>query len=251
MRLAELQRLFVAQLTDSDVPADRTWLEQLARDRTQVYRGNMIGAQISALEAVFPILGKILGSACLGAILHDFASQHPYLQRDLSGIGQAFPEWLGDLQRTRPELADFAYLADLARLELAHDQAQLAPDSRYFDFAGFQRALAEKGAEAIVLLAAPSLRLLSLRWPVDKLWAAQLNDEPTQVREEPPPIRLAILRQGLEILHLRLDEETFRMLQSARKGAPLSQLAETGRPNLIADMIQLGAIDSFAVPGQR
>lgn len=251
MKLAALQKLLTAQLPNPDREVPMALRERLQKDRIHVYRGNFLGAQLRALETIYPVMQKILGDLCFGRLLRDFAIARPHQQRELGTVGHGFSEWLTQQLPQHPELADFAYLPELAQLELAHDQARRAADTPAFDFAAFSQALNRVGAEQLTLQTAPSLQVLCLRWPVDRLWQAQREDPAVEIADEPPPIHLAVLRQAQEVLHLRLDAPAYDLLQAAETGAPLALLATHGGPNQIPDLLRLGAIAGFSVLEKR
>lgn len=251
MKLAELQRLFTQQLSDPDSQVPDTLGSLLQNDRIQVYRGNFLGAQIRTLENIFPAIQTILGPAYFGQMLRHFVRRSPHYQRDLGAVGEGFPNWLEEALPEHPELRDLAYLPELAKLELAHEQARHAPDSPGFDFAAFQASLNTHGAEHIGLSPAASLHLLELRWPVDRLWQAQLHEDGADVDDEMPPLFLAVLREQQEILHLRLQPTAFQTLQQAAQGTSLAMLATIGGPNQIPDLLRLGAIQGFSVLANR
>ena len=247
MNLAELQQLLASQLRQVDAPISPELDAQLLDDRMQVYRGNVLGAQIRALESVFPVIQRILGNRCFGRMLRDYALQHPFSGRDLENIGQPFPQWLRAEIAANPVLQDYAYLAEMARLELAHQQALVAADTQAFDFAGFQRAVAKHGAEQLLLTPAPSLSLLLCEWPVDRLWQAQQQADPPPVQNEPGPVQLAVLRQQRQTAHLRIEASLWRLLQALIERQPLAQIAAAEGAGRLPQLIASGLIGGYAL----
>lgn len=247
MKLAQLQRLFAEQIPNPDVTVNANLLALLPVNRVQVYRGNFLGAQLRALENIYPIIRKILGAAYFGQLTRAFVLEHPHHKRDISGVGHDFSQWLIATIPQHTELADFRYLPDMAALELAHDQARFAADAPTFDFDAFQAALGTHGAQGIALLTAPSLHLLDLQWPVDQLWQQQRTAEPQEVTDETAPIRLAVMRQHTDVIHLRLDAVTYQLLHNAEAGSSLETLAGIAAQNQIPELISAGMISGFSL----
>ncbi len=70
--------------------------------RLSIYRRNISGALLAALEAIYPVCRQVLGEGNFAALARDFAWRHPSRRPDLNRYGEALPEFLG----TALQLAD-------------------------------------------------------------------------------------------------------------------------------------------------
>ncbi len=96
--------------------------------RTQRYN------RLDALKQIFPALEKIMGKQAATGMLLAYGDANPALQANLMYQGDDLPVWLTSL----PELAEFHWLADLARWDLAMHHAWLAEDNEV-NFPGWLR----------------------------------------------------------------------------------------------------------------
>lgn len=251
--LASFMQGFAQALHDPDSPIDSALLEQIedgkdliAAQRVQVYRANVLGARIRSLENIYRYTQKILGEAYFGQLARAFCIAHPSFDRDLDHCGALFPAWLEEQIEQRDELQDYVYLADFVRLELAHQQAQFAPDASVFDFAAFQTAASEPSRVRFAL--APSVTLLRSAWPIEEVWSINQGEQAQNIEFDGQVRRLAIARRDLETEHHLLAEPAFGLLLAIQQGHSLEQLAQAGEAiENLADLIQSQFIDRFSV----
>jgi hypothetical protein len=189
MRLADLQqRMSRAILTGE--PRDLPPLAPgpiPAAAALAVHTGTVRGALCNALRLTFPTVDALVGEGFFDQTALAYATLHPQRSARLSGFGARFADFL----EAYAPAADLAYLADVARLDLAVARALAAPD-----------ALARRhiALDAHVRLALPiSLESLSLSYPADLIRAAldEGDDEAlAAVDLTPRPRALAVWRAG-------------------------------------------------------
>jgi len=139
--------------------------------RFDVYRNNVTVSLSNALAEGFPVLVKLLGEDFFKAMAREFLRAHPPSSPLLMLYGAALPDFLASF----PPVAEYPYLADVARLELALRQSYHAADSRSVD-PGALAALAPDRLLDARLDIAPAVRLVASPWPVLSIWRA--NTEP-------------------------------------------------------------------------
>ena len=155
--LAALQSSFAAAILHQDaVPPgfdERGFL---------VHRNTVLSALCEALRLSYPVTDKLVGSAFFDQAALAHARRDPPRQPVLARYGAGFTETLA----AQAGSGDLPYLADVARLEWAVDQAG-------HDLPGFDRALTIQTPQGLATLAmAPSLRLLRLDHAVLTIWQA-------------------------------------------------------------------------------
>jgi hypothetical protein len=175
MRLATIQEALVAAVTGTGSPnRAMPGTVRAARcvpsdKRLAVYRKNVKGAHLQALDQAFPVTREVLGKRywrqLLEAELPLFGSRSP----DLNRYGDFMPSIVGEAQKCRPELCDLPYLGELAILEWNVHCARIAADDPAFDWEGFA-ALPDAAQAKTRLQLSSALTSLRLEYPVDHIW---------------------------------------------------------------------------------
>ena len=163
--LATLQSdLAAAILTGAPMATGAIVGDKLDADRRLgVYRNTVLSGFAEALRLSYPVTDRLVGTRFFDQTAVAFARQAPPRQPVLALYGEALPDFLAGL----PALGHLPYVADLARLEWAVDQAGLACPG--FDGATPSAMLpTERGPASMVL--APSLRLLKTEFAVSAIW---------------------------------------------------------------------------------
>jgi len=217
--LRELQRAFAAALRD---PAAECPVRPAAR--LAIYRGNAAHNFHAALEVEFPVLRRRVGDDYFRQLSHQYRDRFPSRSGDLHWEGRDFPDFLA------AHLADgdYAWLADLARLEwLRHSAAvePVAPPVGAEVLAGF----AAEQLEHLRFTLQPSLKLLESPWPVFSVWLAnQADNAPPVDQSKGAECGMTLARaDGVEVA--RLAPDLFSYLCALESGASLgAAMAQAG-----------------------
>ena len=165
---------FTSALLDGRSPPPAGLLDPAGRPagkRFDVYRNNVVQSLIDALETGFPVLAKLLGEDSFSAVAQRFVRAHPPNSPLMMFYGEALPAFLEGLEA----LADYPYLADVARLEILRHRAYHAADAEPID----ARSLATLPPEQLMaarFTLAPACQLLCSRWPVLSIWQFNMVD---------------------------------------------------------------------------
>ncbi|WP_196223436.1 DUF2063 domain-containing protein [Roseibium sp. RKSG952] len=152
-----------------------------APKRFNVYRNNVLVSLIDALSQTFPAIMELLGEEYFRALAKAFIARHPPESPVLMWYGAAFPGFV----EAFPPLADYPYLADVARLEWLWVEAYHAEDRAVLN----PMRLAEIDPGDIGHLTFerhPAAACLASRWPVLSLLRANRFE-----RDAPPEIDLS------------------------------------------------------------
>lgn len=169
---AMLQALWTDQV---DCPGAPDWHEQGARlaQGWAAYRGNARATAERALASTYPTVLALLGEEALALLARQLWQHHPPQVGDLACWGSDLPDWLAQ----RPELRDWPYLPDCARLDWARHTAELAADA---EFQPESLALLDQAdPEQLVLHLRPGLLVLPSEWPLVAIWEAHQGAEPS------------------------------------------------------------------------
>lgn len=139
--------------------------------RIQIYRNNMQATLTSALEAVYPVVRRLVGERCFAGVAHEYVRNEPSLSGDIHAYGHRFPDLLAVL----PSLRSLPYLSDVARLEwfyhaLFHSALQPALRSE-----ALQDVPATQHADLRLQLQSAS-RLFASDYPVLRIWQVNQVD---------------------------------------------------------------------------
>ena len=170
--LVELQRDFVRAVfgLDDALPAFLAGEPGSVAERLAIYRRAIFANYRNALAATYPVVLQLLGVQPFRAAVDAFVRTQPSVCGDLNVYGDAFPAFLADFEHA----GRLPYLADVARLEWAIDEAHRAADAEGTP----ERLLASLAAvpanrlPETTLRLAPSCRLLASGYPILAIWKA-------------------------------------------------------------------------------
>jgi hypothetical protein len=239
--LSELQRRMTSALRHgSSLVQDPAWSAFAAAhisgndrlspaEQLEIYREQFWLRHTSSLVEDFPGLCGILGQAewekLAEQYLRDFVPES-YTLRDL---GARLPE----LIERATWLSHQALCLDMARLELAYIDVFDAPDTRPLAPERLTALPEETFGEARLVIA-PSVRLLSVRYPVADLRRKLRRqheglegdaDESVPI-PEPSPQQLVVYRRDLKLWDMPLSRVAFALLAGLAAGKTLGDAVE-------------------------
>lgn len=216
-------------------PETQTPVGIVARGRRfDIYRNNVFVSLANALATTFPVIRKMLGDEYFQALAQVYIRRTPPDDPILAEYGASFPAFL----REFPPLAEFPYLHDVARLELARIEAMRAPDhllgqAEDLDIEGGAGLLAHSMALS------GSARLLRSDYPIDTLWTAHQVEQPIAI-ENWNGEALLIFRRSNSLVHAVIGEPEYGFLASLSHYPSLGDaLVAIGDEEVAAQMFKL------------
>ncbi len=218
--------------------------------RLAVHRATTTLGLVAALAARYPVLGRLLGSETFA----DLARAFLVVDRPRTALLLDWGESLAGFVETHSDLAEWPWLADVARLESAWNDAHHAAEAeplRLADLTG----LAPADLAAARLRLHPSLRLLASPWSIGALWAAGGEAEGVAAEEE----RMMVLRPNADVGVHRLDGAEFAFVSALAAGETVTAAATTASRlddafdtgAHLVDLVRLGAVIAIEVPDDR
>ena len=232
--LRDLQRRFADDVLGDGTQAAPGMLASgsLGVEGIAIYRRTIRWNYRNALAATYPAVRRIVGTAPFHEAVDAYVAAHPSRSGDLNAYGGAF----GDFLERHPRSAHLAHLPDVARLEWAIDEANLAADEHFApdDVIGALTKVPAERLPALRLRMQSSCRFLSSRFPLLRIWQVNQDDHRGDLRVDfaAAPDHLRIRREqpraaagcvdsdGVAIE--RIDGGSFQWLAALAEGATLA-----------------------------
>ena len=217
--LAELQQSFCEALRSS-APPDQALLNELLDDgialqRFNIYRNNFIVLNGDALADMYPVIKRLVGDAAFRMLASAYVRSYPPGERTLLLYGKEFPGFLESI----PELTEFPYLADVARLEYAWTDAYHAEDVPWLE-AHQVSGLSGEAFEALHLRPHPSVHLLNSGYPIYRIWSVnQTGHSDELISLDEGASRLVVIRPSVKVEVREVGMGVFAFLESLGSGA--------------------------------
>ena len=186
---------------------------KLAR-RLAIYRGNLGGNWERALANAYPVVQALVGEEFFAALARAYGKAHPSSDADLNRFGAALAEFVAGFA----PLADYPYMADMARLEWQLHGAHYASDAPLLtaaELAPLEPAQLE--ARGFSLHAACAL--YESPWATVALWLAHQEGGPAFPEEMATPCFGLVVRSGWRAQVLPLDRAAWLALRRLEEGA--------------------------------
>jgi hypothetical protein len=176
--LRELQLAFVAAMFDeSDAVHAQVRDDGMSADaRLGIYRNNLHEGFIKALALGFPVIERLGGTDYFRQLALEFLRAHPSRAGNLHHIGSPFAPFLREKFAGTP----YAYFADIAALEWAYQEAQVAPDAEPLTPDAFANVAPEE-YERLAFDFHPACHFVRSRHPMVQIWRA---NRPETLSEE-------------------------------------------------------------------
>ncbi|MDI1229247.1 MAG: DNA-binding domain-containing protein [bacterium] len=203
--------------------------------RLNVYKNNMKMTLREVLNQTFPVTALLLGEKFMDFAVSEFVNIAPPDSGDMNAYGAGFAEFLEHL----PNLNQFAYVPDVARLEWLAQEAYLSPRSTPLTA---QDLAAVEDPVNLKLHLQPHVKLLRSGWPVDKLWS-RVTEEGNALKDfemKPAETYAAIFRAGDNISVWSISEGGYRFLEYLQSDPVFAFAAEAGmraEPDLSLDTL--------------
>jgi hypothetical protein len=191
--------------------------------RLDVYRNNARETFRKTLSATYPVVRRLVGEACFRGIAAQFMREFPSRAGDLGRFGAELGTLLDIFYRD----TEFAYLADVARLEWACAEVETAADSAPFDLLELA-SVDEEEHGALRFALRPCIRLVSSRYPVLSIWRVNQADDVAPIDITGGGERVLVARRGALLRLEALDAGTFAFARSLADGEPLTEALDAG-----------------------
>jgi hypothetical protein len=219
--LRELQLGFVAAMFGESPDAVHAHVRangMTADARLGIYQNNLREGFIKALALVFPVIERLGGTDYFRQLALEFLAAHPSRSGNLHHIGAPFAPFLAE----KFAGTQYAYFADVAALEWAYEEAQLAAEADALSAEAFAD-IAPEDYERLTFTFHPACRFVQSRYPIVKIWRANqpesLSDEVIDLDSGGDNVLVLRTPECVE-LH-RLPPASFTLFEALSRGENL------------------------------
>ena len=217
--LADLQRSFCAALRSSGRPPqlllDQLLDDGLALQRFNVYRNNFVVLNGDALADMYPVIKRLVGDSAFRLLASAYVRRHPPVQRTLLLYGDRFADFLAAI----PELSEFPYLPDVARMEFSWTACYHAEDAAPLDRSELA-AINPAAFSSARLVPHPSMQCLRSDYPLLRIWESnQPGAAGETVSLDAGPCRLVLIRPHMDVEVRSVSEGAWVFLANLQVGA--------------------------------
>ncbi len=214
---------FAAAIEDRDLPLPGSIrvAHGDAASRFAVYRNNVWVARLDILDALFPVIVDLVG----GDFFHHLGRRFFREAAPTNPVAHEWAEPFVDWLSTSEAVADWPWLADVARLEtawlVAHHAAEAEPIG--------PAALAGIPPEDLLgrrMRLHPSLGLVSSNASIGTIWAAHQGDAATDEIDATRPETVLIVRPDADVLVSTVTPGEAAFVATLVADAPLGEAIE-------------------------
>jgi hypothetical protein len=236
--LRELQLQFVAALFDESNAVEAHVREDglSVEARLDVYRNNVREGFIKALALGFPVIERLGGSDYFRQLATEFLRAHPSRAGNLHHIGAPFAPFL----REKFAGTQYAYFADVAALEWAQQEAQVAADAEPLSAEAFA-TVAPEDYERLTFDFHAACHFVQSRYPIVRIWRAnQLETLSDEVIDLDAGADNVLVRRTPECVEFhRLPPARFALFEALSRGERLGAALE--RAQAVEAELDVGA----------
>jgi len=191
--------------------------------RVAIYANNAREGFLQALAATFPVIERLAGSDWFRQTGREYMRRYPSRSGNLHFVGERFAAFLDDALRG----TEYAYFADVARLEWAYQEVLVAADHPTFDLAALS-AVSPDDYDALIFRVHPALRLVESRYPLLAIWKANQPDttEAASISLDAGASRVLVIRREDHVELRELPAAEFALLAAFERGATLGETAD-------------------------
>lgn len=210
--------------------------------RLSVYSNAYFARLHDALREDYPALARVLGAGAFHDLVKTYLMMEPPTRPSIRHAGARLVAHL----ETEPFAEIFArvcpFAPDLARLEWALVEAFFAADSVVLRREDLAELAPEEWPE-LQFAPSPALRLLSLSWPVQRVWREE-SDPPVIERA---PTHLRVFRVGEQAQCREISAVELRALRALAAGETFGTVCEKLEPATAAGFVAGWLADGLLV----
>ena len=210
--------------------------------RVAIYANNAREGFLQALTATFPVIERLAGRDWFRQTGREYMRRYPSRSGNLHFVGERFAAFLDDALRG----TEYAYFADVARLEWAYQEVLVAADHPSFDIAALS-GVSPDDYDSLTFRVHPAARLVESRYPLLAIWKANQPDADTStsIALDAGPTRLLVIRRDDHVELRELSAAEYALLAAFMRGETLGENADLAF--VLGNVVKLQALVDFAI----
>ncbi len=196
-----------------------------AATRVEVYRNNVFSNYRSALQALYPVVERLVGEQFFRHACDRYIVGYASTSGDLHDFGARFDEFLA----THEPAAALPYLPDVARLEWLYHRSFHAPSHAPLALARLA-AVDPDAYTSLRFVLHPAVALLRSAFPVLRIWQVNQSEYSGDQRVdlgEGGDFLLVTRGEDFVVSIARLPQAEYEFLAALQRGEALTQALET------------------------
>lgn len=214
-RQGDVSRLpgsFRQQFKTGDIPLER---------RLNVYRNNIITSLSTVIVDSFPLLNKLVGEDFLRGMAREFIYQNPPQKGVLNHLGRGFDNFIANFKPAQ----SLPFLPDVARLEIAMNDAYYAPNNKALTFEELGN-IPEDSLADVHLALSPHVTLIKSDFPLPEIKAMCDATEDDIKPDMEKGITLLVSRPDKKVNLREITDAEFDILSALQSGDTLGEAFE-------------------------
>lgn len=215
--LLELQHAFADSMLGEQYPLLAACVRPHGLEpeqRLQVYRNMVIITSTETLRTSYPAVLALVGEDFFTVAASRYVRAYPSQSGNLQDYGARFPDFLAAM----PEALSLNYLADVARLEWARQQACLAEESTPLDSS---RMSAVAYGDSRLLLS-PGVHLICSPHPILDIWRFSQAPSPECLTLDADGQQVLVWPDGYQVAMQAIDQPASRFIAAIIGGASMN-----------------------------
>jgi hypothetical protein len=194
--------------------------------RLGFYRTNVFENYRKALAVTYPAVQTLIGSGLFDALAQDYTRRYSSRSGDVGAHGAHFAEFIS----RHPLARQLPYLADIARLEWCLEESFNEAESQPLSLSRLA-AVAPEQCEQLRFMLAASTRLISSRYPIDRIWQICQPEHAggEQIDLDAGGADLLVRREGYAVITEHLNTADLAMLTALSSGYNFAEAFDYAR----------------------
>jgi hypothetical protein len=211
---------FTRGLLDPDHPVPSE-VRGGSKRRFGVYRNNVTVGLVRVMESNFPVVRRLLGDEYFAGFVREFIQKHPPRSPLMFEYGAEFAAYL----EAEPDLSDYPYLGDVARLE---QQVRISYHEADADCLSPQEltSIAQDDLAQTCFAPHPAMAIIASRFAVHSIYRANRGSQSEPVANLAEPQAVLVTRPKFEVELQKLNPAQSAFFNALAAGQPLSDAAD-------------------------
>ncbi|EKD70931.1 MAG: protein of unknown function DUF2063 [uncultured bacterium] len=189
-----------------------------------IYRNNIFSHLINTLKTTYPLILSLLGKDFFHLTAKEYIKQYPSRSANLHDYGEYVSDFIAEFS----PLKDFVYLSEVAYFEWICHRIYFAANHDGFDTKNISTITKDQYSQLHFLLH-PASQVVQFYYPILKIIDLCQNSANESFDVNSGGIKLLIIRRGIEIKLMSLEDADFAFLFAVQNGETIDYAFEQAK----------------------